>query len=95
MQIARLVKTVQEEEGVQEVELEEPAVEAGHPAGRVTQGSRRAAEEGGEEDEGGNRKQRSILSELGSYPRGRGTGLARGEEDRVGGGGGLLEEEDL
>lgn len=32
MQMARLVETVQEEEeGVQEVELEEPAVEAGHP----------------------------------------------------------------
>lgn len=33
--------------GVQEVELEELAVEAGHPAGRVAHGSRRAAEGGG------------------------------------------------
>lgn len=43
--------------------------------------------------EGSNRKRRSILSELGSYPRGRRTGLAPGK----GGGGreGESEEEGL
>lgn len=86
-QMARWVERVQEEEeeeeeGVQEVELEKPAVEAGRPAGRAAHGSRRTAREGEGGGGGGDRKRRSILSELGSYPRGRRTGLARGEGDR-------------
>lgn len=36
----------EEEEGFQEVELEKPAVEAGHPAGRAAHGSRHTAGEG-------------------------------------------------
>lgn len=53
-----------------------PAAEAGC---RASLGRPRGADG---QREGGARKQRSILSELGSYPRGHRTGLAQGESQR-------------
>lgn len=55
-----------------------PAAEAGC---RASLGRPRGAD-GQREEGGGTRKQRSILSELGSYPRGHRTGLAQGESQR-------------
>lgn len=69
-----------------------PAVEAGCRASLCgPKGADGQRERGGRGRRGGTRKQRSILSELGSYPRGQGTGLAReSEEERVGEGGGAV-----